>query len=67
VAEKLTYESPLFARYEYDFRTHKSHHLIDAQIAAIARTNNLILVTRNTADFKHFADLKLQNWFAENH
>lgn len=36
---------------------------IDAQIAAVAKTNNLILVTRNTADFKNFSDLQLDNWF----
>lgn len=41
----------------------KSPPFIDAQIAAVAVTNNLILVTRNTADFKHFADLQLENWF----
>lgn len=36
---------------------------IDAQIAAVAKVNNLILVTRNTDDFKYFDDLKLENWF----
>ncbi len=36
---------------------------IDAQIAAIAVTNKLILVTRNTKDFQHFSDLLLENWF----
>lgn len=41
----------------------KSPPFIDAQIAAVAVTNNLILVTRNTADFQHFADLQLENWF----
>ena len=41
----------------------KSPPFIDAQIAAVAVTNNLILVTRNTADFKNFADLQLENWF----
>lgn len=35
----------------------------DGQIAAIAATNNLILVTRNTADFADFANLRLENWF----
>ncbi|MBE2201579.1 MAG: type II toxin-antitoxin system VapC family toxin [Anaerolinea sp.] len=35
----------------------------DGQIAAIAATNNLILVTRNTADFANFANLRLENWF----
>ncbi|OQX23219.1 MAG: VapC toxin family PIN domain ribonuclease, partial [Desulfobacteraceae bacterium IS3] len=34
----------------------------DGQIAAIAKVNDLILVTRNTSDFKIFADLKIENW-----
>lgn len=37
----------------------------DGQIAAIAVTNNLILVTRNMTDFVDFADLRLENWFQE--
>ena len=41
----------------------KSPPFIDAQIAAVAKTNNLILVTRNTTDFKNFSDLQLDNWF----
>lgn len=36
----------------------------DGQIAAIAHVNKLTLVTRNVADFKHFAGLKIQNWFS---
>ncbi len=44
-------------------RIGKSPSYIDSQIAAVAKVNNLILVTRNTDDFKHFADLKLENWF----
>jgi len=35
----------------------------DGQIAAIAYTNNLVLVTRNTSDFIHFDGLILENWF----
>jgi tRNA(fMet)-specific endonuclease VapC len=35
----------------------------DGQIAAIAATNHLILVTRNTSDFVHFDGLQLENWF----
>lgn len=35
----------------------------DAQIASIAHANNLILVTRNVADFSAFKDLRLENWF----
>ena len=41
----------------------KSPSYIDAQIAAVAKVNNLVLVTRNTDDFKHFSDIKLENWF----
>jgi len=37
---------------------------VDAQIAAIAAVNELILVTRNSNDFKHFHNLKTQNWFS---
>ena len=36
---------------------------IDGQIAAIATTNDLILVTRNIDDFVYFEGLKLENWF----
>lgn len=35
----------------------------DGQIAAIAATNDLTLVTRNASDFQHFQDLKIENWF----
>jgi len=35
---------------------------VDGQIAAIAMVNGLVLVTRNTSDFKKFNDLKLENW-----
>ena len=38
----------------------------DLQIASIAISNNLILVTRNLTDFKHIAEnstLMLENWF----
>ncbi|WP_353571524.1 type II toxin-antitoxin system VapC family toxin [Candidatus Albibeggiatoa sp. nov. BB20] len=41
----------------------KTPALIDSQIAAIAKTNNLILVTRNVKDFQYFEDLKIDNWF----
>lgn len=37
---------------------------VDGQIAAIAKVNDLILVTRNTGDFVQFFDLKVQNWFS---
>lgn len=35
---------------------------VDGQIAAIAYTNNLIIVTRNIEDFRDFSDLTLENW-----
>jgi tRNA(fMet)-specific endonuclease VapC len=35
----------------------------DAEIAAVAAVNNLILVTRNTEDFRHFTSLTIENWF----
>jgi tRNA(fMet)-specific endonuclease VapC len=35
---------------------------VDSQIAAIAKVNGLVLVTRNTADFEMFVNLKVQNW-----
>lgn len=35
----------------------------DGQIAAIAKVNNLILVTRNVSDYENFQDLKIENWF----
>ncbi|HKT74602.1 MAG TPA: PIN domain-containing protein [Steroidobacteraceae bacterium] len=36
----------------------------DAQIAAVAASRALVLVTRNVEDFKGFRGLKIQNWFA---
>jgi tRNA(fMet)-specific endonuclease VapC len=35
----------------------------DGQIAAIARVNNLTLVTNNVSDYADYADFKLENWF----
>lgn len=37
----------------------------DLQIAAVAATCNLTLVTRNVADFKPFKGLRVENWFRE--
>lgn len=36
---------------------------VDGQIAAIAATRNLTLVTRNRRDFECFDGLRLENWF----
>lgn len=41
----------------------KTPTLVDSQIAAIAKTNDLILVTRNTKDFNNFSELLIENWF----
>ena len=35
----------------------------DGEIAAIAISNKLILVTRNIQDFQNFQNLSLHNWF----
>jgi tRNA(fMet)-specific endonuclease VapC len=40
----------------------RSPSFVDGQIAAIAKVNQLILVTRNIADYESFAELDLQNW-----
>lgn len=37
----------------------------DGQIAAIAATHALVLVTRNTADFAAFEGLEVCNWFSQ--
>jgi tRNA(fMet)-specific endonuclease VapC len=35
---------------------------VDGQIAAIARVNDLVLVTVNAKDFTRYRDLKVENW-----
>jgi tRNA(fMet)-specific endonuclease VapC len=37
---------------------------IDGQIAAIAKSNDLVLVTANQKDFVRFAELELEDWFS---
>jgi len=39
--------------------------MLDSQIAAIAITRGLTLVTRKTRDFDGLADLRLANWFED--
>ncbi len=35
---------------------------VDGQIAAIAKVNGLILITRNISDFEIFSDLLIESW-----
>jgi len=35
---------------------------VDGQIAAIAKVNGLVLVTRNVEDYESFSGLKTENW-----
>jgi tRNA(fMet)-specific endonuclease VapC len=41
----------------------KTPTFVDGQIAAIAMSNHLCLVTANTKDFVVFTDLQVENWF----
>ncbi|MCB2261873.1 MAG: type II toxin-antitoxin system VapC family toxin [Candidatus Thiosymbion ectosymbiont of Robbea hypermnestra] len=41
----------------------KTPSFTDGQIAAIAKVNNLTLVTRNVDDFDRFEGLIVENWF----
>ena len=40
----------------------KTPAFADGQIAAIAKVNDLTLVTFNTSDFENFEELQLQDW-----
>ena len=40
----------------------KTPSFVDGQIAAIAKVNGLILITRNTNDFKIFENIQAVNW-----
>jgi len=44
-------------------RAGKATPFVDGQIAAIAATNELVLVTGNVRDYANFAELQLENWF----
>ena len=43
----------------------KTPTFADGQIASIAHSNNLVLVTNNVADFQLFEDLRIENWFLD--
>jgi len=68
---KLTMEILPYDKAAADWHAKQRAHLaemgcppsfVDGQIAAIAKINQLILVTRNTSDFKCFSGLKIENW-----
>lgn len=44
-------------------KTGQTPSYVDGQIAAIAKVNNLILVTRNVSDYQNFTTIKIENWF----
>jgi len=44
----------------------KPRPLLDLQIAAMAISNNMILVTRNIKDFEDIPGLNLENWFSQD-
>ena len=44
----------------------KTPAFADGQIASIAMSNNLVLVTNNVSDFQFFAGLEVENWFVSD-
>lgn len=44
-------------------RTGKTLARADGEIAAVAATRVLMLVTRNTTDYQHIGTLRTENWF----
>ena len=42
----------------------KTPPFVDGQIASIALVQDLVLVTRNEADFAAFEELRIENWWA---
>lgn len=44
----------------------KTPSYVDAQIAAIAVVNDLVLVTNNEADYTDFQDIEIENWFTDS-
>jgi tRNA(fMet)-specific endonuclease VapC len=41
----------------------KTPPFVDGQIAAIAKVNDLIIVTANISDYQAFSGLMIENWF----
>lgn len=44
----------------------KAPSFVDGQIAAIAKVNQLILVTRNISDYLNFSEIEIENWHNES-
>lgn len=44
----------------------KTPAFADGQIASIAYSNNLVLVTNNVSDFQFFDGLNIENWFVSS-
>ncbi len=44
-------------------RHRKNTPFVDGQIAAIAKVNDLIIVTANVSDYQTFSGLTIENWF----
>ena len=44
----------------------KTPAFADGQIASIAYSNNLVLVTNNVSDFQFFDGLRIENWFVSD-
>jgi tRNA(fMet)-specific endonuclease VapC len=40
----------------------RTHPFVDGQIAAVARTRGLVLITRNRADYAEFPGLVVEDW-----
>lgn len=47
-------------------RLGKTPSNVDAQIAAIAVVNSLVLVTNNETDYADFQEIQMENWFAKS-
>ncbi len=62
----LLYDEPAAARHAGErarlVGQGKTPAFVDGQIAAIAAVHQLILVTRNIADFTDFSETSLENW-----
>jgi len=66
----LSYD-PLAAQWHDEERARlskvgKTPAFADGQIASIAYSNNLVLVTNNVSDFQFFDGLKIENWFVSS-